>query len=408
MNILFLTLVNMSSFDEKHNIYADLCRALAAEGHSVHIVCPIESRGDVQTHFEPYGEAHGILKVKTGKIQKTNIIRKGIETLLVGHRYKSAIRKHLNDTKYDLILYSTPPITLGNIVKYIKKRDGAVSYLLLKDIFPQNAVDLGMMTKTGLKSVIYRYFRWREKELYALSDSIGCMSQRNLEYLLENDPEIPREKVHVSPNSFEPVVESADGEKKAKIRRKYGLPEDKNIFIYGGNIGKPQGVPFIVECMRAVADKNEAHFVICGGGTEYGVLEEYIASSGQKNLTLIPGLPRDEYEDFVAGCDVGLIFLDYRFTIPNFPSRLLSYMQKSMPIISCTDISTDIGTIADQGGFGWNCQSNDVSSFVRAVESALSSDTVKMGEKAAQYMIENYSVKRSAEIIFGEYEKVKK
>ena len=225
---------------------------------------------------------------------------------------------------------------------------------------------------------------------------------------MENNPEIPRDKVHISPNSFEPVVESADDEKKAEIRRKYGLPEDKKIFIYGGNIGKPQGVPFIVECMRAVADKNEAHFVICGGGTEYGVLEEYAASSGQKNLTLIPGLPRDEYEIFVAGCDVGLIFLDYRFTIPNFPSRLLSYMQKSMPIISCTDISTDIGTIADRGGFGWNCQSNDISSFVRAVESALSSDTVKMGEKAAQYMIENYSVKRSAEIIFGEYEKVEK
>lgn len=408
MNILFLTLVNIKYFGEKHNIYADLCRELAKGGNTVHIVCPIENKRDAETHFEPYGEGNGILKVRTGKIQKTNIIRKGIETLLVGHRYKSAIKKHLGDKKYDLIVYSTPPITLGNIVKYIKKRDGALSYLLLKDIFPQNAVDLGMMSKSGLKSVIYKYFRWREKELYAISDGIGCMSPRNLEYLLENDPEIPREKVHVSPNSFEPVVEAADGEKKSEIRRKYKLPEEKKIFIYGGNIGKPQGVPFIVECMRAVAEKQDAHFVICGGGTEYGVLEEYASSSKQNNLTLIHGLPRDEYEEFVACCDVGLIFLDYRFTIPNFPSRLLSYMQKSMPVISCTDVSTDIGLIAEQGGFGWNCRSNDVSSFVRAVDSALSSDTKEMGERAAKYMIEHYSVKKSAEIILGEYEKVKK
>ena len=408
MNILFLTLVNIRSFDEKHNIYADLCRALAAEGNLVHIVCPIEKRDDAQTHFEPYGDGHGILKVKTGKIQKTNLIRKGIETLLVGRRYKSAIKKHLGDRKYDLIMYSTPPITLGNIVKYVKKRDGAASYLLLKDIFPQNAVDLGMMTKSGLKSVIYKYFRRKEKELYALSDSIGCMSPRNLEYLLENNPEIPREKVHVSPNSFEPFTEAASKEKKAEIRKKYDLPENKKIFIYGGNIGKPQGVPNIVECMRAVADKEEAHFVICGGGTEYGVLEDYVKASGQKNLTLIPGLPRDEYEEFVAAGDVGLIFLDYRFTIPNFPSRLLSYMQKSMPIISCTDTSTDIGRIAEEGGFGWNCQSNNVESFVYAVDSALSADTDEMGKKAAQYMIDHYSVTKCAKIILEENEKAKK
>jgi len=408
MNILFLTLVNINSFDEKHNIYADLCRALAARGNSVHIVCPVENRGDAETHFEPYGEEHGILKVRTGKIQKTNIIRKGIETLLVGHRYKSAIKKHLGSKKYDLIIYSTPPITLGNIVKYVKKRDGAVSYLLLKDIFPQNAVDLGMITKHGLKSVIYKYFRWREKELYAISDSIGCMSPRNLEYLLENNTEIPGEKVHISPNSFEPTVEKKSAEEKNAIREKYGLPIDKKIFIYGGNIGKPQGVPFIVECMKAVSQREDACFVICGGGTEYPLLEQYVSTSGQKNLTLIPGLPRNEYEEFVGACDVGLIFLDYRFTIPNFPSRLLSYMQKFMPVISCTDVSTDIGRIAEQGGFGWNCQSNDVSSFVEAVDSAISSDTEKLGEIAAEYMIEHYSVKKSAELILGEYEKVKK
>lgn len=408
MNILFLTLVNIKYFGEKHNIYADLCRELAKGGNTVHIVCPIENKRDAETHFEQYGKNCGILKVRTGRIQKTNLIRKGIETLLVGTRYKKAIKKHLRGTRYDLVVYSTPPITLGNIVKYIMKRDGATTYLLLKDIFPQNAVDLGMMTESGIKSVIYKYFRKKEKELYAVSNSIGCMSPRNAEYLLAHNPYIPAEKVHVSPNSFEPTVEKMSCEEKLSKREKYGLPKGKKIFVYGGNLGKPQGVPFIVECMKRLVACDGAYFVICGGGTEYSVIEKYVSESGQKNLKLIAGLPRDEYEEFVGCCDVGLIFLDHRFTIPNFPSRLLSYMQKSMPVISCTDVSTDIGLIAEQGGFGWNCRSNDVSSFVMAVDSALSSDTEEMGERAAKYMIEHYSVKKSAEIILGEYEKVKK
>lgn len=408
MNILFLTLVNISSFEEKHNIYADLCRELVVEKNTVHIVCPVENKSDVETHFEPFEGDSGILKIKTGKIQKTNIIKKGIETLLVGKRYKSAIKKYLSSKKYDLVLYSTPPITLVSTVKFIKKRDAAKTYLLLKDIFPQNAVDLGMMSKSGLKSVIYRYFRYKEKELYRVSDTIGCMSERNAEYLLEHNPEIKGDRVHVSPNSFEPSVCKMSGEEKRLVREKYSLPVDKKIFIYGGNLGKPQGVPFIIECMKRLAHHNDAHFVICGNGTEYSLIEEYVNESCQKNLTLISGLPRDEYEDFVGCCDVGLIFLDSRFTIPNFPSRLLSYMQKSLPVITCTDTSTDLGSVVEKGGFGWKCTSIDPDAFARVIDLAISADTDEMGKTAAKYLIENYSAKDSAQIILREYERVKK
>ena len=91
------------------------------------------------------------------------------------------------DIKFDLILYSTPPITFYKAIEYVKKRDGAKTYLLLKDIFPQNAVDLGMMSKTGLKGLIYKYFRKKEKKLYAISDKIGCMSQANVDYVLKHN-----------------------------------------------------------------------------------------------------------------------------------------------------------------------------------------------------------------------------
>ena len=98
-------------------------------------------------------------------ITKTNLIEKGISTLRISSQYKSAIKKYFSDVKLDLILYSTPPITLVNCIEYVKKRDGAKTYLLLKDIFPQNAVDLGMMQKSGVKGLLYKYFRCKEKKL---------------------------------------------------------------------------------------------------------------------------------------------------------------------------------------------------------------------------------------------------
>ncbi len=397
MNILFLTLVNIAGFEEKQNIYADLCRELVRRGHNVHIVCPDES-GE-ETQFVPYQEGSGLLRVKTGRVQKTGLLRKGIATLMLGTWFKKAIQRKLKGSKYDLVVYSTPPITLGNIVKYIKKRDGAKTYLLLKDIFPQNAVDLGMMSKRGLKAPIYWYFRQMERKLYALSDRIGCMSQANVDYIKAHEPQIPVEKIHISPNCFEPQTITVSAEQKKAIREKFGLPTDKKLFIYGGNLGKPQGVSFIIDCMKAAASMEDCYFVICGTGTEYGLLENYVKESQQANLQLIPGLPRKDYEDFVGCGDVGLIFLDHRFTIPNFPSRLLSYMQKSMPVIACTDLVTDLGRVIEEGGFGWWCESNDTSAFVGCVEKALQSDMTQMGQKGFVYLEEHYNVKNVVDVI---------
>ena len=87
-------------------------------------------------------------------------------------------------------------------MRYVKKRDGAKSYLMLKDIFPQNAVDLGMLQTTGLKGLLYKCFRKKEKKLYSLSDRIGCMSQANVDYILKHNPEIPKEKVEILPELY--------------------------------------------------------------------------------------------------------------------------------------------------------------------------------------------------------------
>lgn len=400
MKILFLTLVNIASFEEKQNIYADQCRELVSRGHMVHIVCPDETGG--KTTFLPYGEGSGVLRVKTGRVQKTSLIRKGIATLTLGSRFKQAIRHHLRAHRYDMVLYSTPPITLVNLVKYFKKRDGAKTYLMLKDIFPQNAVDLGMMQKRGLKAPIYWYFRHMEKQLYAVSDRIGCMSEANRKYILQHEPQLPAEIVGICPNSFEADLICLPSEQKTTLREKYGLPLDQTVLIYGGNIGRPQGVPFIVECMKAVADRNDCFFVICGTGTEYGVLERYVQEAHQENLMLLPGLPREEYEAFVGCCDVGLIFLDHRFTIPNFPSRLLSYMQKKMPVIACTDPVSDVGSVIVDGGFGLWCESNDPQAFAAAVQQLCEMDLDGMGERAAEYLKKHYTVQVSADAILQE------
>ena len=392
MNVLFLTLADYKSI-YVHGIYSDLLRQFIEHGDTVYMVSSYEK---VNQQEEIIEEAHSmIVKVPIMKMQKTNVIKKGLSMLTVDGQFKKGIREHLRDVKFDLVIYPTPPITLLGSVKYIKKRDKATTYLLLKDIFPQNAVDIGMMRKTGIKGLIYQYFRNEEKKLYVISDYIGCMSQANVDYVIKHNPEVNPEKVEVCPNSIEVEDKSVDGNKKKKIREKYEIPLDKKVFIYGGNLGKPQGIPFLVECLKKCEDIEDAFFIIVGDGTEYAVLDNYVETEKPKNVKLMRSLPRDDYEMMVGACDVGLLFLDHRFTIPNFPSRLLSYMQAKLPVLACTDPNTDVGKVITEGGFGWWCESNNSEKFADLISTINVIETHEKGEFAFSYLKENYSVEKA-------------
>lgn len=397
MNILFLSLGRYWTIKESEG-YTDLLREFIRNGDKVFILSPTERREGKETQLIEE-ENSVILKVKTGNIQKTNIIEKGISTVMIETQFLRAINKYFSNVKFDLVLYPTPPITFVKVVKYVKKRDGANTYLLLKDIFPQNAVDIGIMSKTGLTGLIYKYFRKKERKLYAISDTIGCMSPANVKYVLDNNPEVDKSKVEVCPNVIEIIDKSISNETRSTIRTKYGIPIDKKVFVYGGNLGRPQGIEFIIKCIDSQKNNRDVFFFIVGDGTEYGKLEAFKENSNQSNFILMKRLPKEDYDTVVAACDVGLIFLDHRFSIPNFPSRLLGYMQAKLPVLACTDPNTDIGKVIVEGNFGWWCESNNIKNFNNLIEDVLESNTESLGLKAYDFLQTNYTVEKGYNII---------
>ena len=401
MNIIFLTLVRITDIEER-GIYHDLMRKFRDEGHQVYIVTAAERRLGLNTSLV---DSHGvkILNVKTLNVQKTNIVEKGIGTLLIERQFKSAIKKYLGDISFDLITYSTPPITFTNVVKYLKRKNPkAISYLQLKDIFPQNAVDIGLF---GENSIFNWYFRKKEKALYKTSDFIGCMSPANVEFVLKHNPEISPERVEVAPNSVElkeDAIMNDPGQKKAAnyyIRKKYDLPLDKPIFIYGGNLGKPQGIDYLVKCLEANKKRADCYFVVVGSGTHYNLISEWYKENKDCNMKLMQSLPKSDYDLLVKSCDVGLIFLDRRFTIPNYPSRLLSYLENKMPVICATDVNTDMGRIAEENGYGFWCESNSVGAFSAILDKMIHSDRQAMGDKGYEFLKENYLVENTYDAI---------
>ena len=397
MNVLFLTMSTAVKNIQASGIYNDLMRKFRDEGHSVYIVYPNERRSGLPTTLVNEDDIQ-CLGVRTLNVQKANVIEKGIGQLLLESQFKSALKKYFQGIKFDLILYSTPPITFNNVIKYAKKVSGdkAITYLLLKDIFPQNAVDLKVFSN---RSILYRHFRRTEKKLYEISDNIGCMSPANEEYLLKHNDYLNPNKVEINPNSVE--LQQKRAVDKEEIRKRYDLPINLPVLIYGGNLGKPQGVDYIIKVLQTNKDRKDCFFLIIGNGTEYHKLDEWISKNKPNNVKLMQRVPKSEYDILIASCDIGLIFLDHRFTIPNYPSRLLSYLENKMPVLAATDVNTDIGKIAEANGYGFWCESKDPEDFNSILDKILSSDLHQMGENGYQFLLKNYLVENTYTLIIS-------
>lgn len=396
-------MVKINSFAER-GIYTDLLRKFYQEGHQVYTVCPLERREQKKTYLQIENEG-SLLHVKTLNLQKTNVIEKGLGTLAIEYQFLTAIKKHLSNVKFDVVIYSTPPITFAKVIHYIKRRDDAYAYLLLKDIFPQNAVDMKMLKKDG---ILHQFFLKKERKLYALSDTIGCMSEANKAFVLQHNSFLDEAKVEINPNSIEPISHEATVKEKTSMREKYHLPLDKKIFVYGGNLGKPQGIDFLLETIVAT-NNDKVFFLIVGTGTEFDRMQHWFMDKKPHNALLLAGLPKQDYDLLLQACDVGLLFLHRDFTIPNFPSRLLSYLEMKIPILAATDVATDIGKVIEVNGCGYWVVSGDLETMLNRID-IMVADTDSLGvmkEKAWQLLQKEYLVSRSYDLIHEKLRKTK-
>ena len=400
MNILFLTLSQIISEISNRGIYPDLLREFAKKNHNIFIVCPFERKLKKETCLTSNGNVH-ILGVKTLNNTKSNILEKGIGTILIEYQYHKAIKKHLSAFQFDLVIYSTPPITLLKVIQSVKKKYGSKSYLLLKDIFPQNAVDLGILSKWN---PIYWYFLRKEKRLYRISDIIGCMSPANVDYIIKNNAFLDKVKVEVCPNSIE-IQSRINTVTRESIRDEYCLPREQTIFIYGGNLGKSQGIDFLIEVLQDNKNREDAFFVIAGSGTEVYKLKYFFQNEKPQNALLLPQTSREKFDELLSVCDIGLIFLDKRYTIPNYPSRLLNYLEFKKPVLMAIDKNTDVGRIAEENGYGFWVESSDIKKFTEKLNLMINNKELQrsMGNKGYDYLCNNYTVDTSYDIIMGNF-----
>ena len=393
MNILYMT-PKLYKLEYGNGIYSDLCVRLKNRGHSLtvittsHLPCRMYIDNDISVINVCIGQQYGV-----------NYFKKGLSFLRMPGRIKKAIKKNLVNKRIDLVLFESPPVMFGDCVPYLKKRFNCKVYLMQKDIFPQNAIDLGILKKRGIKGLIYKYFKSKEKRLYRNVDKIGCMSQGNIDYLAKYNLDV-KSKLEIFYNSILPRNALISNDKKIEIEAKYEIDSGKINFVYGGNLGKPQGLLNLIDGIKQLSAFSKAHFYIIGRGTEKNFVEE--TAKEISNLKFYEFMPHDDFNDFVACCDVGIVALDSRFTIPNYPSRILNYMDNCLAVIALTDVNTDFkNLIIKQAQCGLWSDASNISAFIDNVKKMCNNriELKEMGNKGNEYLKQHFHVDTCADTI---------
>ena len=375
-------------------LYSNLMLEFSKRGHEVFVIAA-DDEGKESKITEESGLK--ILRVPSLKLYGTGNILKGLSNLLLPYLYKRALKKHKIQLDFDVIIMPTPPITLIDVAFWLKKKSKGKMYLILRDIFPQNAVDLKMMKPN---SFIHSFFRKKEIKLYETCDGIGCMSPANVEYVKEHNPYLEHSKLHLLPNWADlQEIKEVDAE---ATKAKYGL-KGKCVAIFGGNMGLPQKLENIIDLAKNCREIDDLVFFLVGRGTEQGRIIKLVSDLKLTNVIIKDHLPKKEYNDILQLSDIGLISLSEDFTIPNYPSKVLAYYQFKKPVLASVDVNTDFGKMQEEIGCGlWSEAGNTMTlkeNLLKLYKNKELRD--EMGQRGHDHMVEHLTPAHAFETVYA-------
>ena len=366
-------------------MFHELALELMEIGYNVTVITP--AIGQVKSFTVQNIDGVNVWRFSSGPIKDVGKITRAFNETLLSCRAWSAIKRNINERTFDGVVYYSPSIFFGDLVNKIKQRCKCRSYLVLRDLFPQWVIDAGIL-KEG--SLIADYFKFFEKRSYQAADTIGLMSEKNIEVFKQiNSTCYPTEILR---NWADPLP-SKTNTYKYSIRKRMQL-ENKVIFFYGGNIGHAQDMANLMRLARNMQHCRHAHFLFIGQGDEVGLINQLAEQWKLNNFSYLPSVDQNKFKSILADIDIGLFSLSEKHTAHNFPGKLLGYMAQSLPILGSVNSGNDLKQLVSSSGAGFISVNGDDESLLKNAEALYNSHSLreKVGKSAYKLLVNEFSV----------------
>lgn len=322
----------------------DLAAEFVAAGVETTVIVPDASIDGPWVIHDYHGAR--ILRLKTPKTKEVSRLRRAFaETALPIFMWWRLKRSPVSTSEWQGLVWYSPTIFFGAFIGFLKRQSGCRAYLILRDIFPEWAVDMGIMRR----GLAYRYFKFFEKLQYRRADTIGVQTKANLSYFEDYD------------RSKSTAVEVLENWLRPPQREQKPLGVDlahlsgRTIFVYAGNMGVAQNLDVVLDLAASCREDAELGFLFVGRGTETERLKAVASKSAPENTLFLPELEPDQIPLLYQHCSVGIVCLDVRHSTHNIPGKFLSYMYSGLPALAVLNSGNDLIDIIESNGVGEVC-----------------------------------------------------
>ncbi len=337
--------------------------------------------------FEPAMEEDGItvVRVKTLPHHKVNFLIRGISQILLPFQFIWALRRYVGARIDGVIVYS-PPLPLAFVGEWLRQR-GAYYILNVQDIFPQNAIDLGVLTNPTL----VKFFRWMERRAYRWADIITAHSENNRALQVMANSEVA-EKFAVLHNWIDVDYHAVQSMHGRDFRKEWQI-ESRFVALFAGVVGPSQNLDVLLDAAARLRDIPDFVFLIVGDGVEKSRLEARAHREGLTNVIFKPFVSRADYPFLTAAADIGVVTLSTRNRTPVVPGKILGYMASGKAVAGFLNRESDGHEIVRDAQCGYTCVADDLDGIENVLRQ-LQSDrakTVELGANGLNYVKRHFT-----------------
>jgi glycosyltransferase involved in cell wall biosynthesis len=366
----------------------ELADELASRGHVVTLLAPSSDLNAPCTvqQTTPFK----VIRYRTGCTKGARLYVRAVNEMLLSATAWWRAGTVIEQRHYDLAIFYSPSIFFGPLIALLKRRRHLRTYLVLRDIFPDWAVQTGVLRK----GLAYRVFKVFERLQYAVADRIGVETTGSVEHF-RNSAHLGKVELLRNWARTDPIRSPAD----RSLRRNLGL-ENKTVFLYGGNIGVAQDMDNIVRLARRMEEMPDAHFLLIGAGSEVERLKALVAAGKAKNITILPPVDQENYLSVISQFDVGLISLDRRLRSFSTTGKLLGYLRCGLPVLASVNAGNDLMGLLEGSGAGLCSLNGDDETFYQnAVRLCSASVRRAIADRSRALLEAEFSVQTAADRI---------
>jgi glycosyltransferase involved in cell wall biosynthesis len=264
--------------------------------------------------------------------------------------------------RQDVIYVNTWPLFAGACVGFVAWLRRIPYVATIRDIYPESLVVQNRIKADGW---VFGVMRWMDRLIVRKSASVIVVSEQ-FSGIYVGQRGIAADKVHVVP-SWVSTLELGPPEAAKRFRDGLGISWDAFVMLYGGNIGAAAGVEAVIESMRSLREIEKCYLVVAGSGSNEQMCRELAGRISPNRVRFHAPWLQEETMAGLQAADVLLLPTRSGQTLASLPSKLITYMLSSRPVIAIVPPHSETAELIRRSGCGWVASEGSPDSFVSLV-----------------------------------------